>query len=198
MARFPNRFRCLITDPFMEALQPLAFSVITNCLQLASTENARFGLIPFRSPLLWESLLISLPLGTEMFHFPRFASSGLCVQPEMTGHNSGRVSPFGNPRIKACLAAPRGISQPTTSFIAYQRQGIHRLPLLSCLDYFSHSLCIFQRTIRAFLRPGKKPSSQKTASCQIVNAIPAPHHILVEVNGFEPMTSCVQGRRSPS
>ena len=31
------------------------------------------GLIPFRSPLLWESRLISFPLGTEMFHFPRFA-----------------------------------------------------------------------------------------------------------------------------
>ena len=32
------------------------------------------GLFPFRSPLLWKSLLISFPLGTEMFHFPRFAS----------------------------------------------------------------------------------------------------------------------------
>lgn len=33
-----------------------------------------FGLFPFRSPLLGESLSISFPLGTEMFHFPRFAS----------------------------------------------------------------------------------------------------------------------------
>ena len=32
-----------------------------------------FVLIPFRSPLLWESRLISLPSGTEMFHFPEFA-----------------------------------------------------------------------------------------------------------------------------
>ena len=31
----------------------------------------RFRLFPFRSPLLWESLLISFPLDTEMFHFPR-------------------------------------------------------------------------------------------------------------------------------
>ena len=29
----------------------------------------------------------------------------------MTGHDPSRVSPFGNPRIKACLAAPRGLSQ---------------------------------------------------------------------------------------
>ena len=31
---------------------------------------ARFGLIPFRSPLLGESRLISFPPGTEMFQFP--------------------------------------------------------------------------------------------------------------------------------
>ena len=33
------------------------------------------GLVRFRSPLLSESRLISFPLGTEMFQFPRFASS---------------------------------------------------------------------------------------------------------------------------
>ena len=33
----------------------------------------QFGLFPFRSPLLRESLLISFPRGTEMFHFPPFA-----------------------------------------------------------------------------------------------------------------------------
>ena len=34
-----------------------------------------FGLFPGRSPLLGESLLFSLPRGTKMFQFPRFASS---------------------------------------------------------------------------------------------------------------------------
>jgi hypothetical protein len=33
----------------------------------------QFGLFPFRSPLLRESHLISLPQGTEMFHFPWLA-----------------------------------------------------------------------------------------------------------------------------
>jgi hypothetical protein len=33
-----------------------------------------FGLFPFRSPLLWESLLLSFPEGTEMFQFPSLAS----------------------------------------------------------------------------------------------------------------------------
>ena len=35
--------------------------------------SLRFGLIPFRSPLLGESRLISFPEGTEMFHFPSLA-----------------------------------------------------------------------------------------------------------------------------
>ena len=34
----------------------------------------QFGLFPFRSPLLTESLLISFPAGTEMFQVPAFAS----------------------------------------------------------------------------------------------------------------------------
>ena len=33
----------------------------------------QFGLFPFRSPLLRESRLISVPGGTEMFHFPPLA-----------------------------------------------------------------------------------------------------------------------------
>ena len=41
------------------------------------------------------------------------------------------VSPFGNPRVKACLAAHRGLSQLTTSFIAFSCQGIHRAPLVA-------------------------------------------------------------------
>ena len=41
------------------------------------------------------------------------------------------VSPFGNPRVKACLAAHRGLSQLTTSFIAFLGLGIHRTPLVA-------------------------------------------------------------------
>ena len=38
-------------------------------------QGPRFGLRPFRSPLLRASRLISLPPGTEMFQFPGFALS---------------------------------------------------------------------------------------------------------------------------
>ena len=62
---------------------------------------ARFRLIPFRSPLLRESLLLSSPRGTQMFQFPRFPLPALCVQAGVTPHDGCRVAPFGHPRIEA-------------------------------------------------------------------------------------------------
>ena len=44
---------------------------------------------------------------------------------------TGWVSPFGHRRIKACLSAPRRFSQITTSFIASDCQGIHRIRLVT-------------------------------------------------------------------
>ena len=38
------------------------------------TKISATGLVPVRSPLLRESLLLSFPAGTEMFHFSAFAS----------------------------------------------------------------------------------------------------------------------------
>ena len=39
-----------------------------------------FGLFRVRSPLLAESRFLSTPPGTEMVHFPGFASTNLCIQ----------------------------------------------------------------------------------------------------------------------
>lgn len=64
-----------------------------------------------------------------MFHFPSFPPHCLCVQQRVTAHDDCRVSPFGHPRIKAWLTAPRGLSWPPTSFIGSWCQGIHRAPL---------------------------------------------------------------------
>src|SRR6185437_11768195 len=93
----------------------------------------KFGLFPVRSPLLWESLLLSLPAGTEMFHFPALPPTALCIQAAATVHDDGRVSPFGNPRITARLPAPRGLSQAPTSFIGSWYQDIHRMLLKTWL-----------------------------------------------------------------
>jgi hypothetical protein len=82
-------------------------------------------LFRFRSPLLSESRLMSVPPGTEMFQFPGFASSSLCIQLGIL--LAEWVSPFGNRRIKACLRAPRRLSHATTSFFACDRQGIHHM-----------------------------------------------------------------------
>jgi len=80
-------------------------------------------LLRFRSPLLSESRLISVPPPTEMFQFSGFALPCLCIQQGVT--LAGRVSPFGHPRINARSPAPRGLTQAATSFIACNRQGIH-------------------------------------------------------------------------
>jgi hypothetical protein len=64
-----------------------------------------------------------------MFHFPTFPPHALCVQARVTPHDWCGVPPFGNPRINARLTAPRGLSQPPTSFIGSWCQGIHRAPL---------------------------------------------------------------------
>jgi hypothetical protein len=76
-------------------------------------------------------MLFSLPVGTEMFHFPTFPLSALYIQTEVTRSHEAPsgVSPFGNPRITARLSAPRGLSQIATSFFGSRCQGIHRLPL---------------------------------------------------------------------
>jgi hypothetical protein len=94
--------------------------------------HARFRLYPFRSPLLRASLLFSLPPGTEMFQFPGFPATALCVQTALTGHDPSRVSPFGDPWIDGWLAPPQGLSQLPTSFIGSRCQGIHRVLFPTC------------------------------------------------------------------
>ena len=85
-------------------------------------------LLRFRSPLLSESRLMSFPRATEMFQFTRFASSSYVFT---AGLPFGKVSPFRNLRINAYLPAPRSLSQAFTSFVAYHRQGIHHMLLVT-------------------------------------------------------------------
>ncbi len=78
----------------------------------------RFGLFRVRSPLLAESLLFSSPGGTEMVHFPPLPSTGLYIQPGISRNYPREVSPFGNPRVKACLQlteAYRSLPRPSST-----------------------------------------------------------------------------------
>lgn len=68
--------------------------------------------------------LLSLPQGTKMFQFPCLPLHILYIQIWVDRHDSAWVPPFGDLRFKACLAAPRSLSQLTTSFIGILRQGI--------------------------------------------------------------------------
>jgi hypothetical protein len=77
----------------------------------------RFGLVPFRSPLLRESRFLSSPTGTEMFQFPAFASTCLCIQHGIPAHDRRWVSPFGHLRIFACSRLPgafRSVPRPSS------------------------------------------------------------------------------------
>ena len=72
----------------------------------------RFGLAPFRSPLLGGSLLFSFPPPTWMFRFGGFASA-------LSGcHASAwRVAPFGHLRISGRSRLPadfRGLPRPSS------------------------------------------------------------------------------------
>ena len=84
-----------------------------------------FGLGRFRSPLLPASQLIPLPLGTEMFQFPRYAlASASDCSYEQPGF------PIRPSRAQCVCAAPPGLSQLTTAFIASVCPGIlHMLSL---------------------------------------------------------------------
>jgi hypothetical protein len=76
----------------------------------------RFGLFPFRSPLLREcSLFLQL---LRCFSSLAYLRLVYLVQPGVTGHNPGRVSPLGHPRINACSQLPeafRSLPRPSSA-----------------------------------------------------------------------------------
>ncbi len=72
----------------------------------------RFGLAPFRSPLLGGSLLFSFPPTTGMFRFVGFAS-----MLDGCRASARRVAPFGHLRIKGRSRLPadfRGLPRPSS------------------------------------------------------------------------------------
>src|SRR5258706_2535046 len=107
----------------------------------------RFRLFRVRSPLLTESMALSFPALTEMFHF---GACGSFPCRKVTGFKSCRVSPFGNLRIEACSAATRSISQLAASFFASRSQGIHHVPLVACPHILEYQYMLSQFPKRWF------------------------------------------------
>ncbi|KAD5960694.1 hypothetical protein E3N88_12166 [Mikania micrantha] len=77
-----------------------------------TTPFSRFRLLPFRSPLLWESLLLSFPLATKMFQFARFSLACPWIQQQFERLTysgiSGSMLIFNSPKhFVAYYALPR-------------------------------------------------------------------------------------------
>ncbi len=77
--------------------------------RLLAFTRGRFGLFPFRSPLLRESLLLSLPVGTEMFHFPTLPPPALCVQAGAMGHYAPSGFPIRKSPDRSLVADSPGL-----------------------------------------------------------------------------------------
>ena len=147
-------------------------------------QAVRFGLVRFRSPLLAQPRLLSSPLGTEMFHFPRSRPAGLSIQPAAAPDQGCRVSPFGNPRIKArwrLPAAYRSLPRPSSPHDA-KASVVRPYTLSKIQNLASRYVAIL------FISNLPVVKDQKNGTdCW-----------LVEATGFEPVTSCLQSRRSTS
>ena len=80
-----------------------------------------FGLFRFRSPLLTESILFLFLRLLRCFTSPGVALTVLCIHTGVIRYYSHRITPFGNPRIKACLPLPeayRSFPRPSSPLSA--------------------------------------------------------------------------------
>src|SRR5579864_9051744 len=132
-------------------------------------------------------------------------------------HPDGWGFPIRKSSDQSVLATPRSLSQPATSFIASQCQGIRQTPLLCLISRFVSETTIEDRHLGSFragddprmnglvthflplrLGDGARNLDFQTSSdkrCQRTNSFPIA--MMVEADGIEPTTSCLQSRRSP-
>ena len=109
-----------------------------------------FGLFRVRSPLLAESLLFSLPPGTEMVHFPGLARTRLCIQRAVTGFFPVGFPHSDIPGLKGASPSPRLFAG---SHVLHRRLAPRHPPYaLSSLTIISaqhiknsHQLSVFRR-----------------------------------------------------
>ena len=139
------------------------------------------GSSPFARHYWGNHCLFSLPAGTKMFQFPALASrcAGWC--PFRTPG-----CPIRKSADQRSFAPPRSLSQLITSFIASESQGIRHVPFLAFFASPSGSL----RSLTAY-----------TFSFNFTFSVPTCHRSfplygIVENNGFEPLTPCLQSRCS--
>ena len=81
-------------------------------LQPREGKPSRFGLFPFRSPLLRKSIFLSFPAVTEMFQFTAFASPYLCIQYDAVQESWDQRSFDNSPRLIAVFHALQSLLTP--------------------------------------------------------------------------------------
>lgn len=117
-----RRFQDFVHGPFTlcgKTFQNFTLSIHTYHIAVPQPQHrsAGLGCSPFVRHYLGNHMLFSIPSGTEMFHFPECSST----HPMYSGAGClglpGRVSPFGNLRVKAYLPlseAYRSLSRPSS------------------------------------------------------------------------------------
>ncbi len=138
-----------------------------------------------------------------MFQFPGFASRFAA------GYHAFSVMgfPIRTSADHGLFAAPRSLSQLITSFIASESQGIPRTPLrtsfrlFTCVNKPMCSILLF--TVSEFLQILSSNMSKNFVISFFPDSFRKAASFLsvsgtddVEVNGFEPMTPCLQSRCS--
>ena len=139
--------------------------------RLPAITHDRFGLFRFRSPLLTESRLFSLPVGTEMFHFPTFPLPALYIQAGVTRSScnaqrgfpirksSDQSSIISSPRLIADLYVllrlqmPRHPPSALRNLISHEYESIAESKTLRLtngdrINPVSHFVCDINRRFR--------------------------------------------------
>src|SRR5262249_48251219 len=146
----------------------------------------RFGLLPVRSPLLGESLLMSFPRGTEMFQFPRFASPpygfrrrSVGITPRGFPHSGIRGSrpACGSPRLFAACHALLRFLAPRHPPSALPSLTTDCTPRSAECAFSVQTLWLLEDLVCGCQRAARSPSGSRVF-------LPLSRH-LVEMTGFE-------------
>ena len=115
------------------------FAGTLQCPEISSYNPSSETAATYRAELVWAipiSLattpgMFSFPPATEMFQFADLPHPGLFDSAWSDRALPRSGFPIRTPSDQSMLAAPRGISLPTTSFIGSWRQGIHLVPCVA-------------------------------------------------------------------
>ena len=117
--------------PCPSATRPFSLNSTGHPHAALQPRSWRFGLLPFRSPLLGESLLISFPALLRWFTSRSMAPRGYFIHRPRCRDLSLRVTPFGHPRFTGCVPLPaacRGLPRPSSPVSS---SGIRHGPLIA-------------------------------------------------------------------